>query len=123
MFVSEFFATFVFVLSILVITSISGLSQFQTALGVGLALTASILICFGLDGNSKAHLNPAVSLMSVTNGDTKVPSFFVLILLQFVAALLALGVFKLFRLERTKEFFKQIDTKIEQKTSEYSTIL
>jgi glycerol uptake facilitator-like aquaporin len=92
----EFFGTFIFVLTILCITSIEDLNKFQVAFAIGLSLTISILLTSGLNKNAKAHLNPAVSTAFTIKGDLNIQSFFILILLQFSAALLAIGVFKLF---------------------------
>jgi glycerol uptake facilitator-like aquaporin len=96
MYSGEFFGTFIFVLSILCITSIEELNKFQVAFAIGLSLSISILLTSGLNKNAKAHLNPAVSTAFILKGDLNMQSFFIFILLQFLATLLAFGVFKLF---------------------------
>lgn len=104
MFLQEFFGTFVFIFAILCITSIEGLNKFQVALGIGLALTASILISLGLSKNSKAHLNPAVSTAMFFKGNdfNNITQFFIFIGIQFIAGVLALYSFKFFKTDKFK---------------------
>ena len=111
MYSAEFFATFMFVLSILCITSIEGLNKFQIAIAIGLSLSVAILLSIGLNKNAKSHLNPAVTTAFAIKGELHIKSFFILILLQFLAALLAFAVFTLFRSESINEGFKYITNK------------
>lgn len=99
MFLQEFFGTFVFVFAILCITSIEGLNKFQVALSIGLALSASILICIGLSNDSKAHLNPAVSTAMLFKGNNfnNITQFLTFIGAQFIAGILAFYSFKLLK--------------------------
>ena len=112
MYPAEFVGTFVFILLILCITSIEDLNKFQIAFAIGLSLTISILLTNGLNENAKAHLNPAVTTAFIINGTLHIQNFFILILLQFSAALLAVGVFKLFRTKSRPEDFTNITKKI-----------
>jgi glycerol uptake facilitator-like aquaporin len=103
MFLQEFFGTFIFVFAILCITSIEGLNKFQIALGIGIALTISILICLGLNKDSKAHLNPAVSTaMFIKGDDFNIKQFLIFIGLQIIAAVLAFYSFKFFQTDKFK---------------------
>jgi len=104
MFLQEFFGTFIFVFAILCITSIEGLNKFQIALGIGLALTISILICLGLNKDSKAHLNPAVSTAMFFKGNdfNNITQFFIFIGLQFIAGILAIYSFKFLKSDKFK---------------------
>ena len=94
MYSSEFIGTFIFVFSILCITSIEGLNYMQTAISVGLALVISILATLGLNKESKAHLNPAVSAAFYAKGEMNFGTLITLIVMQIIAGLLALGLFK-----------------------------
>jgi len=91
---SEFIGTFIFVFSILCITSIDGLNYMQTAISVGLALVISILATLGLNKESKAHLNPAVSAAFYAKGDMNFGTLISLVVIQIIAGLLALVLFK-----------------------------
>jgi len=111
MYSAEFLGTFIFILSILCITSIDGLNNFQVAFAIGLSLAVSILLSCGLNKNAKAHLNPAVTAAFAFKGELPMASFFTFILLQFLAALLAFGVFTLFKAETISEGFKILTDK------------
>ncbi len=97
MFLSELVGTFLFVFSILCITSIAGLNAIETAVSVGLALIVSILVTLGLNKDAKAHLNPAVSFSFFSKGNIKVGTLSILVIMQIIAGLLALGAFKLIK--------------------------
>lgn len=104
MYSSEFIGTFIFVFSILCITSIDGLNHMQTAISVGLALVISILATLGLNKESKAHLNPAVSAAFYVkgDGDMNFGSLITLIVMQVFAGLLALGLFRFIKANDSK---------------------
>ena len=93
MYLAEFIGTFVFILSILCITSIAGLNSIQVAIAIGLSLCISILISLGLSNDAVAHLNPAVSLAMAVKGAISYPQGIQLIVVQLVSALVALFVF------------------------------
>jgi len=95
MYFAEFFGTLVFILSILCITSITGLNKIQIAIGIGLALAISILLALGLNDDAVAHLNPAVSVGMMVKGDISYAKGLYLIITQLVAALLALFIFSM----------------------------
>ena len=102
---NEFVGTFIFIFAILCITSIEGLPIFQVALAIGLALTVSIMIAVGLNKDANAHFNPLVSLvMPIQSKKFGVTNAVIFIILQIVAAFLALGVFKLGQLETIEQF-------------------
>ena len=101
MYSSEFVGTFIFVFSILCITSIDGLNNMQIAISVGLALTIAILATLGLNKESKAHLNPAVSVAFFSKGDINFGALTTLIVMQVIAAFVAISLFKFIKANDT----------------------
>ena len=101
MYSSEFIGTFIFVFSILCITSLDGLNNMQTAISVGLALVVAILASLGLNKDAKAHLNPAVSVAFFSKGDINFGSLTTLIVMQVLAAFVAISFFKLIKANDT----------------------
>lgn len=101
MYSAEFIGTFIFVFSILCITSIEGMSYMQTSISVGLALVISILATLGLSKDSKAHLNPAVSVAFFQKGSVNFGTLITLIVMQVVAGLLAVVVFNFVKSSET----------------------
>ena len=104
-YLNEFVATLIFIFAILCITSIKDLPIFQVALAIGLSLTVSIMIAASFKG--QGHLNPAVSfIMGFKDDNFKAINVLVFIILQFVAALVAYGLFKLINLENDSSYEK-----------------
>ena len=106
---NEFVGTFIFIFAILCITSIKDLPLFQMALAIGLALTLSIMLACGLSIDAKAHFNPLVSLVMPLHAEFGIGNAVIFIIIQIIAAFLALGVFKLGQME-TIEPFKIVES-------------